>query len=657
MNGLSLLAMLGLVAGCQTDNDGDDNNSILTGQFLDSAVAGLKYESGSQSGKTDSTGGFSYEEGQVVVFSIGPVIIGECTGKDFITPVDLVSGAVDASNDTVLNITRFLLTLDNDDEPENGTEITTSVYETIDSLGFNLDFSLSLSEFENQENLQQILAAIGKSSLYATTAAKKHLTLTLSELQLTITENSTWDFNATSTYDDFSGSQLNVFKWFSYRTGSDAELSQQDGSITLKPVRSSSDTVISKVSLDFDGSIPPQLGFQGMEAEVTISDSSGDSSENYVSIGGEIYNTDTRQTDSSVNEIMALVMLEGSGKVFFYIMKCMTEDCAYTEDDVHIPIFLEMHTIADPVGTAHIMAIGFDDENIHFRFNDTKTSVAITELHPKTTDRWYQPHIMTRAGTDGTAGYINVDINTVKIGNFNSENVTVPAGTVGDGFTFTSSSVYDDFSSGDVSTDNWYESTRGANSSLTVQSQVLVASASQLASETSNGRAKLGFVDATCNDNNFDGFQLDFKITNSTGSDYGNWVNLSGEIYNTGTRSGDPDDMNGEVNWMMSILASGKVYLNAAKCTDYDCDSETLIRELSFFISDPLQTTHTAAIGFDGTNAKFRIGDFNGSFPITDSYPVGTENWFACSFSSRASKTDTEGSITVEFDNTVTGSF
>lgn len=98
----------------------DSAPKIKQGQFIDSAVQGLRYTSGNQSGTTDANGQFSYEEGGDIQFYIGGIFLGKATGSSIVTPIDLVEDATDLSHPTVINITRFLQTLDDDGNPENG---------------------------------------------------------------------------------------------------------------------------------------------------------------------------------------------------------------------------------------------------------------------------------------------------------------------------------------------------------------------------------------------------------------------------------------------------------------------------------------------------------------------------------------------------------
>ena len=81
-------------------------------------VAGLqyRYESGS-SGETDARGGFQFEQGKTVVFSVGEatplgtVVVSSDAERDFVTPLRFVGN----SEDQAVRVERLLIALDTDD--------------------------------------------------------------------------------------------------------------------------------------------------------------------------------------------------------------------------------------------------------------------------------------------------------------------------------------------------------------------------------------------------------------------------------------------------------------------------------------------------------------------------------------------------------------
>lgn len=101
-----------------------------TGYFIDSAVAGLQYQSGSTSGLTGSDGSFTYEVGQTVTFKIGNVTLGSLSMSkpgNKVFPTDLIANPTDTTNPqndpNVTLIAQLLQTLDSDNDPSNGITI------------------------------------------------------------------------------------------------------------------------------------------------------------------------------------------------------------------------------------------------------------------------------------------------------------------------------------------------------------------------------------------------------------------------------------------------------------------------------------------------------------------------------------------------------
>jgi hypothetical protein len=146
----------------------------LTGLFVDSPVEGLNWVSGNLSGTTDVTGAFRYFSGATVQFYVGDIFIGEAEGNSIITPLELVPGAQDINNTTVINIVRFLMTLDDDGDVSNGINILPASSEL--AAGASIDFTLSTSDFAGSGNVQALT-----TSLTSVTAAGPRALSTVSE--------------------------------------------------------------------------------------------------------------------------------------------------------------------------------------------------------------------------------------------------------------------------------------------------------------------------------------------------------------------------------------------------------------------------------------------------------------------------------------------
>ncbi len=187
--------------GATTDTT-SQSKPTATGVLLDSKVDGISYISGSVSGVTDANGTFRYEIGSTVRFMIGGLVIGEAQGKDLITPVDFVTGG-SVSQPTVLNIVRFLVTIDSDGNPDNGIQITTTMRNLVS--GNAINFAQSAANFSANGNVQTIVSEItaattaGARTLVTDSVAKKHLS------------NTIWSYYAGSYAGTFSGDDTGSF--------------------------------------------------------------------------------------------------------------------------------------------------------------------------------------------------------------------------------------------------------------------------------------------------------------------------------------------------------------------------------------------------------------------------------------------------------------
>lgn len=177
----SVLALL--LVGCG-GSDGNHGPTASVGQFVDSAVEGVSYTTSSGgSGTTDAAGNLSYLPGDTVTFSIGDLVLGSGLGQALITPADIT-----ASSAAELNLARFLQSIDDDGDPDNGITITPAVAGEVDAAlagGAVIDFSLDSVSFATSSDLADLLVAIdtvttaGTASLVSASAARAHLDATL----------------------------------------------------------------------------------------------------------------------------------------------------------------------------------------------------------------------------------------------------------------------------------------------------------------------------------------------------------------------------------------------------------------------------------------------------------------------------------------------
>ncbi|GAA6168446.1 hypothetical protein [Sessilibacter corallicola] len=189
LHGVSLAILLGL-GGCGGDGprdpvpapgpsetpttmppveeDPQPTTDLLSGNFS-SPIEGLSFVSGSTEGITDANGGFMYEGGSTVTFSLGGIEFGEVTGQELITLVDLVGAGI--RDVRVQNINRLLLALDTDNDNSNGIQISEAVQAIADNFPqpdftietFSGEVSTILSDVATADNRTPVLPGFGES--------------------------------------------------------------------------------------------------------------------------------------------------------------------------------------------------------------------------------------------------------------------------------------------------------------------------------------------------------------------------------------------------------------------------------------------------------------------------------------------------------------
>lgn len=147
-----------------------EQGDLLTGRFVDSPVAGLQYETPTQSGVTGSDGSFDYLAGESITFSIGDIVLPTIAAENVITPLSVFSTTTITDTD-VMNLARLLQTLDADSNLSNGITITEAA--NASAAGLSVDFSSP--DFDSQ--VVNLIANSGTNSteLVAGIDALEHL--------------------------------------------------------------------------------------------------------------------------------------------------------------------------------------------------------------------------------------------------------------------------------------------------------------------------------------------------------------------------------------------------------------------------------------------------------------------------------------------------
>ena len=155
------------------------------GRFTDGPAVGVEFQGAHHEGFTDARGAFAYDEGDVVTFAIGGLVLGSARGRERITAVDL-AGAEQAQDPMelpgVVNRARFLHSLGTDHDLSGGIVVDDEVRDAVDALGLDLDFSMSIDAFGTDAGLLAVLARL-RRTLRSPSETRNHLRRTLAGIR------------------------------------------------------------------------------------------------------------------------------------------------------------------------------------------------------------------------------------------------------------------------------------------------------------------------------------------------------------------------------------------------------------------------------------------------------------------------------------------
>jgi len=130
-------------AGCGSDSvevaGSGGGAASNTGILIDSAVSGIDYQTASGTGTTNTSGQFSYLEGESVTFSIGDINLPPVAAGPVITLLDIFN-TQDINDPSVVNLARLLQSLDENGDPTNGISIHNDAHLSATGL-MSLDFA------------------------------------------------------------------------------------------------------------------------------------------------------------------------------------------------------------------------------------------------------------------------------------------------------------------------------------------------------------------------------------------------------------------------------------------------------------------------------------------------------------------------------------
>lgn len=221
---LAIVASAALLVGCGGGSSNDDTTTPVetaTGYYVDSAVSGVSYTCGSQSGLTQDNGAFTFDVGQGCTFSLGGMMLRTVASGDLSDGVEI--------QERTLDVARLLQSLDNDGNPENGIEISSEV---VAALAANNITTVPTSDTE----MAQVIATIqSQVTTYAGEAKSTEQTmLHLEQLIVDVSSDKTAiaqgdTVTLTSTIQQAVQSNLTyTWKEGSQTLGTEAELTLSD---------------------------------------------------------------------------------------------------------------------------------------------------------------------------------------------------------------------------------------------------------------------------------------------------------------------------------------------------------------------------------------------------------------------------------------------
>jgi len=172
-----------------TNSESNPTVSILTGQFLDGPVEGLRYETETQSGYTDSQGRFNYRSGEEVTFYMGYIQLGKADADELITPFDFFPDAQGVDDNRVTNLARLLQSFDKNADHSDGIQLLDSIRINNSTIQ-TLNFLESEAGFEASNEVQELLAEHSISELISANEAQQNFASTLQGIPVPSAPNS-----------------------------------------------------------------------------------------------------------------------------------------------------------------------------------------------------------------------------------------------------------------------------------------------------------------------------------------------------------------------------------------------------------------------------------------------------------------------------------
>jgi hypothetical protein len=153
---------------------------LIKGVFWDSPVKGLIYKTPSTQGMTNKEGEFKYFPGEDITFSVGDIELGTALAREMMTPCDLSPVSFEPGDDLsvittkeVTNIARFIQTLDEDGNVENGITISNQTSKLIKNGDYDINFDQPENKFTKNSEVVSLLADLNAAGVFTDEGIRK----------------------------------------------------------------------------------------------------------------------------------------------------------------------------------------------------------------------------------------------------------------------------------------------------------------------------------------------------------------------------------------------------------------------------------------------------------------------------------------------------
>jgi len=176
------------IAGAKFSKTVDED--ALLGDFEDSPVSGLLYQTAKRTGFTNTTGGFTYRPGEAIQFFLGDITLGNLSiASRKMNPTSVIPGANgDHTNQTATNIATLLMSIDQNNDYSENIIIPKEIFDYCK--GKSLDFSQAYIDFIIDPTYLDILSQFGDARTPPLEAAvQTHLEQTIISQSFMIMES------------------------------------------------------------------------------------------------------------------------------------------------------------------------------------------------------------------------------------------------------------------------------------------------------------------------------------------------------------------------------------------------------------------------------------------------------------------------------------